>query len=104
MIHEQPNLNTGPALVRLALVDLEYGAKRGHSILTIAQFICGTEDEVREKAAELGYSVPAKSIGSRKRKLGSSKRRAGSGRWQPRPFYPSRDQFEDRVGEGAQGR
>jgi hypothetical protein len=68
MIEEQPNLNSGQPWSELALADLEYGLKRDHSIRTIADFICRTEKEVREKATELGYSVPAKTVGHRKRK------------------------------------
>lgn len=68
MIEEQPNMNTGTPWSELAIADLKSGLKRKDSIRTIAGFICRTEAEVRGKATELGYSVPDKTVGHRKRK------------------------------------
>ena len=70
MIEEYPNLNTGEPWSELALHDIEWSLKRQESIRGIAWTLCRTEKEVREKVTELGYSVPAKTVGHRKRKPG----------------------------------
>ena len=68
MIEEEPNLNTGQPWWDSAIRDIEWSLKRKQSVRGIAEFLCRTEAEVREKAAELGYSVPAKTLDPRKRK------------------------------------
>lgn len=52
---ERPNLSTGKPWSQLDLDDLKAGLERKDSIAAIAQFLCRTEAEVREKVRELGF-------------------------------------------------
>lgn len=49
-----PNLNEGNPWSEMDLFDLKNSHSRGNTIEEIAEFLCRSEQEVREKIAELG--------------------------------------------------
>ena len=54
MIEEQPNINTGKPWSEMDNADLRHDVKRKVPVDRIAEFLCRTEKEVRDKARELG--------------------------------------------------
>jgi hypothetical protein len=56
MQYGKPNLNEGKPWSDMDLVDLRNSLAQGSSVAYIAEFLCRSEDEVREKIAELGTS------------------------------------------------
>jgi hypothetical protein len=66
---EQPNLNTGEPWSEMADVDLRWNVKWKEPVDRIAEFLCRTETEVRNRARELGLGELAKVRGDRRRTL-----------------------------------
>jgi hypothetical protein len=58
-----PNLNEGKDWSEMDLVDLRNSLAYGRSLEDIADFLCRSEDEVREKIAELEKSAGAQDDG-----------------------------------------
>jgi hypothetical protein len=54
MEYGQPNINECEPWSRMDLCDLTNGLARGTPVAEIADFLCRSEKEVREKIAELG--------------------------------------------------
>ena len=52
--NEPPNLNTGKPWSEMDLLDLGNAVATGQSVAEIADFLCRTRQDVREKARELG--------------------------------------------------
>jgi hypothetical protein len=59
MEHVSPNLNEGKPWSEMDLTDLKNAIAFGRSVADIADFLCRSEDEVREKIAELEKSAGA---------------------------------------------
>jgi hypothetical protein len=53
MQYGEPNLNEGKPWSEMDLVDLRNALKHGRSVEDIADFLCRSEAEVREKIAEV---------------------------------------------------
>jgi hypothetical protein len=53
MQYGEPNLNEGKPWSEMDLLDLKNSLAHGTSICDIADFLCRSEKEVREKIAEL---------------------------------------------------
>jgi len=53
MQYGKPNLNEGKPWSEMDLVDLRSSLALGSSVAYIAEFLCRSEDEVRDKIAEL---------------------------------------------------
>jgi hypothetical protein len=53
MQYGEPNLNEGKAWSEMDLFDLENSLARNTPVAEIADFLCRSEQEVREKIAEL---------------------------------------------------
>jgi hypothetical protein len=56
---EQPDLNTGKEWSKNDLFSLRNRIEHGRAVAHIATLLMCTETEVREKAAELGLTLPA---------------------------------------------
>jgi hypothetical protein len=56
MRSREPNLNEGKPWSEMDLVDLRNSLALGRSVDYIADFLCRSEKEVREKIVELGWS------------------------------------------------
>jgi hypothetical protein len=56
MQYGEPNLNEGQPWSEMDLVDLKNSLAFGRSVEDIADFLCRSEQEVREKIAELETS------------------------------------------------
>src|SRR5688572_3863311 len=54
---DPPNLNTGTPWSEEDIADLEWGIKHRTTVDRIADFLCRTEIEIREKAGERGFLV-----------------------------------------------
>jgi hypothetical protein len=59
MQYGKPNLNEGKSWSEMDLTDLKNARAFGRSVADIADFLCRSEDEVREKIAELEKSAGA---------------------------------------------
>jgi hypothetical protein len=59
MQYGRPNLNEGKPWSEMDLVDLRNALAHGRSVEDIADFLCRSEQEVREKIAELDL-LPSK--------------------------------------------
>jgi len=57
MQHGEPNSNEGKPWSRMDLADLRYASAHGRSVADIADFLCRSEQEVREKIAELQKDI-----------------------------------------------
>jgi hypothetical protein len=57
MQHGKPNLNEGKQWSEMDLVDLRNSLALGSSVAYIADFLCRSEEEVREKIADLQKTV-----------------------------------------------
>jgi hypothetical protein len=55
-VYGEPNLNEGKPWSEMDLADLKNSLAYGRSVKDIADFLCRSEDEVREKIAELGWA------------------------------------------------
>jgi hypothetical protein len=53
----KPNLNDGKPWSEMDLLDLRNSMALGNSVAYVAEFLCRSEDEVREKIAELQKTV-----------------------------------------------
>jgi hypothetical protein len=53
MQYGKPNINEGKPWSKMDLVDLRNSLALGGSVAYIAEFLCRSEDEVREKIADL---------------------------------------------------
>ena len=80
MIEERPNLNTSKAWSDMDDADLRWQVKRKISVSEIAEYLCRTEMEVRQRATALRLGKLPVVIGGRKRKLIRGTRRPISGR------------------------
>jgi len=58
MMIEQPNFNDGKEWSKKDLFSLSNRIEHGRTVAHIATFLMRTETEVREKAAELGLTLP----------------------------------------------
>jgi hypothetical protein len=56
MQYGEPNLNEGKDWSEMDLTDLKNALAFGRSLEDIADFLCRSEQEVREKIAELGWA------------------------------------------------
>jgi hypothetical protein len=65
MRYDEPNLNEGKPWSEMDLFDLKNSLARGTPVAEIADFLCRSEKEVREKIAELQKTVGV-SLGERK--------------------------------------
>jgi hypothetical protein len=59
MKYGKPNLNEGKPWSEMDLVDLRNSLALGRSVAYIADFLCRSEDEVRDKIAELDAAKEA---------------------------------------------
>jgi hypothetical protein len=57
MQYGEPNLNEGKPWSEMDLVDLRNSLALGSSVGYIAEFLCRSEEEVREKIADLQKTV-----------------------------------------------
>ena len=55
---EQPDLNDGKEWSKKDLFSLSNRIEHGRTVAHVATFLMRTETEVREKAAELGITLP----------------------------------------------
>jgi hypothetical protein len=69
MIEERPNLNTGKAWSDVDVFDIRWQVKRKVPVDEIAEFMCRTEKEIRDKARELGLGELPVVRAARKRTL-----------------------------------
>ena len=60
---EQPDLNNGKEWSKKDLFSLRNRIEHGRTVAHVATFLMRTEAEVREKAAELGPTLPVGSAG-----------------------------------------
>jgi hypothetical protein len=58
-VTEQPDLNTGKECSKKDLFSLRNRIEHGRTVAHVATFLMRTEAEVREKAAELGLTLPS---------------------------------------------
>ena len=63
-----PTVNIGAPWSEEDVVDLEWGIKHKKTVDRIADFLCRTEQEVRDKARELGFGELPKVVGRRKQR------------------------------------
>jgi hypothetical protein len=61
---ERPNLNTGTPWSEMDLFDLRNSLKQGDAPEKVADFLCRTLSEVREKMAELGLHAGSPTVPS----------------------------------------
>jgi hypothetical protein len=61
---ERPNLNTGTPWSEMDLFDLRNSLEQGDTPEKVADFLCRTLSEVREKMAELGLQARSSTVPS----------------------------------------
>lgn len=53
---DPPNLNTGEPWSEMSLSDIRWQVEHGRPVAEIADFLCRTRREMRDKIAELGLA------------------------------------------------